>query len=467
MTIDRIDHPWAESGSLDTTLTDDKRDVGWISGDSPDQPTIERLNLLQNEDDNKLNEIIDETNDRFYRHPEYLTISDSSVEEERITKAFHPYSTAGGKTVDPVNSFSLPSSTHDIMEMEYVNNATIGKGLVFALEVGELRFWDINNESFSIITSSLNTIFGWASVNAVSMCVDDSYAYVVGYYSTNTPKIVAIDLTDGSVHPDWPSSGVALSTYSTTFENYQVKCRWVDSDKIAISQPWVSVTSGTSHAIRVIDASDGSVLGSGAGDYAGSAGKCVGVCGDGPRAYFAIQEASSTQICSMNLTSYGSTGGGGTGWPFSGNTTLGDIKCAGDTVVATWVDVSIGNIISEASGVDGNQVNRASGDTNWILNLRELIYTNLAWWAVGYQNGSDLFVLYRLDILNGPPDNSFTPDSTNCFMFEIPATTGGSLSSAHPVSRLAFSGDSIWISGQNGNVATNDFSRLPLVGCRH
>lgn len=397
------------------------------------------------------------------------TTTDADAGEASLIKNFHgaPF----GKSRDDANQFDVSSDT--VYDMQYCNHATRGRILVLPSE-SSIKAFDIEAEAdLGIIITQAQLVAGFTGITnpyAISACCDAEYIYVLCRQNTTaTPQVQAFSIADGSVHPDWPAGGVALSAYAQTYSDFEARIRWVADDKLGISQPWVSVTSGTAHGVRIIDHSDGTVLGGGAGDYPNSAGRCVGICGNGNHAFFVIQETGQAFICSMSLTSYGSTGCGAADWPVYSanwdNNEFGGIMCAGHTVVVTWVD-STAEILTVLDDERGLIVNLLSSDTNMVATLGVIAFTGLAWWALGTGDcGQALFQLNAVDRYTNASPTYTTSADRHVTRFGDYRARNYDITNVR-MSPLVYDGRDLWYLFVDSADASYYLRRLPRVNVR-
>jgi len=458
MTINKYT-PFAESGSKPSAaVLESEAAAGMVD----EQLRYTRFNGYLNRADVAINDIARDG---------VRTLSDADTETALI-KNFHaaPF----GKSRDAANVFDISSDS--VYDMQYCNHATRGRILVLPVYLS-IKAFDIEaGTDLGDIVTQAQLVAGFTSItipNPISICCDAEYVYVLCRQSaTATPQVQAFSIADGTVHPDWPAGGVAMSTYAAAYSNYwEARIRWVAADKLGVSQPWVTVTAGTHHAVKVLDSADGTVLGNGAGDFAGTSGRCVGICGNGGNAFFVIQETGQANICSMDLAAYGNTGCGGTLWPFLDvswdNNEFGGILCAGHTVVVTSAGYNNTYILRILDDENGDLASLASTDA-WILEgLGQLAFTGLSWWVLGRTADSNhtVYKLKAVDEYGVVCPNPHTPliDAVDRYAVERP--TSFNVNSCR-ISPLVFDGRDLWFLTGTSTLSYYNLRRLPRVNTR-
>lgn len=454
MTIDRIDHPWAESGSLDTTLTDAKRDVGWISGDSPDQPTIERLNLLQNEVDNRLNDIIE-------KGPGAATGSDpftTGVFQRSVPPD-------GSNAISPAFNYIDPTGTSGGSINDLVYTKKGDKNIILSVR-GDTRLvlYDIDNMVW--LEDVSETDLGNIGTAIYSACSDGTYAYVLWDDSGSDFYIQAYHMDTWTVKTGWPIGGAELSAYGVPFSTNQARVRIASSGKLFVSQPWVSLSSGTSDAVSIIDTSDGTVDGAGAGDSGSmSSGQIYSACSNGIHIFMALDNGTDLILSSMPISTPGATGCGWTWAPSSYSTgiaasSFGGLACNGDLIVMSYMDGT--NIYTTYTASQGRTAHFQTGDADVVEALGAVCTDGLNFWAIGTRervgSTNNILMLYRLDgaLSAGYYDISsalyetYTDGEDHVRGFkavinlrdDIPDLTDAPISS---------DGDSVWFCAENGS----------------
>ena len=339
MTIEILNPVFAENGDVDTDAVFNS----WASNGYT--PSIGRvrykgINKVLNRADAKLNEVIE-------RLPKSLP--DEIGELPFVQNLF-----------TPTNDFSNAGSNLNVFDLS--GDVSNFKDICFAIINGERKILIVDYSTadsdpikvFDIATGAYESACGdisgdlstpttdWCSM---SICCDATYCYVVFRDEGPTPdefRVQSWALTDWSVNPGWPSTGLALTAGSVSIDDEMVRIRNAADDKLACTQPWVAVSSGTSAGINIISKDDGTSDGVGAGNVGSvSNGQVSAVCSDGTTVFFSVELAASVMICGMTIASPGANGPSGVHWPYAyscGPTEFGGIACSGNIIVATWMD---------------------------------------------------------------------------------------------------------------------------------
>lgn len=355
MTIDKIDHPWAESGDLDTTLTDAKRDVGWVSGDSPDRPTVERFNLLQNETDTRINEIVSDT-------PPAAINRVSSVGLNLYSK-----SDCFGPPTSNLNRISVGTATSEIVSIYPTVIDGVKKLLLVDLDAAaaELIIFDIDTMTEGA-TIDLSGGLGAGTWSAQGVCADGTNAYVCFEDASYNQYVQAYNMSTWSVAAGWPASGTDYGTGSGTLS--KVKIINADADFIAIATNNALV--GTREMISLIDKSDGSIDDTGNGDSnATGAQNLYDLSSNGDDLFFYVDG----ELCSASISDL-TTGCGGSNWPLT--TSYG-----GDTTTNGRTVVSAGNAgITISDDYDAIAFTIVTGDNQKIKSPSRCAYDGMHFW---------------------------------------------------------------------------------------
>lgn len=143
--------------------------------------------------------------------------------------------------------------------------------------------------------------------NPTAMCCDGTYVYVMfeGDHATpgsRTHYIQAYALTDWSVRSGWAATGTVLPGASPTTgvyggsETMTDRCIMVPGQaKVATLNSWVPVANSNSPVVSVIDATDGSVDGYGAGDVSNTGASVYasgGLASDGTNIFFSTYDTT-------------------------------------------------------------------------------------------------------------------------------------------------------------------------------
>lgn len=424
MSIDRINHPWGETGALDTTLTDDKRDVGWVSGDSPDRPTIERFNLLQNEDDNKFNEMLDNGPKR----PMKTSTSD------QLFTGLYP---AGVSAIDSTMSVDTSKGTADFYDYAYAEISGVKKIIACdddtALNVDII---DIDTMSFdgsqALPSASLPATYTWVPVG-ITCSSDIAYILFVDSAVAVEWRIQAYDTTSWTVAAGWPATGT--DPFAGTGTVFHPSVIHATDSLLAIANPNVTVSASTDPAVVFIDKTDGTIDSSGAGDQT-SGGGPDRICSNGTYVF-------TSDGYSINISSP-SSGCGGTNWPRS--ISSNDVACIGDLVVFTTDTTNILYVSSVTNALIGTVT---SGDNSICKGTGRITTDGLYFWATGNRTvgATDRLSIFKVDPYRLTAENSSTIETVGeeivtPIAINSTATHTTSLSAESPP--IIYDGESMW-----------------------
>jgi hypothetical protein len=311
MSIDTIDHPWGGFGSLDTTLTDEKRDVGWVSGDNPDRPTVERFNLLQNETDTKLNVL---TNNA----PKTLNPAAGSLD---VIRRLYTPEISTVSLEDDINILDASDTTKEYIDTTFTIIG-VEKKLIAINKASGACEADIFDLATAVLDDTIDLSTKLPSGSGedwvpISICNDGTSAYIVFQdLNSNNTRLQAYNIATWNHKAGWSATGVALTANATAIKLGSIIC--CTNSKLAIAQNWVNVTSGTSSGILIHDMDDGAQLGTGSGDTTITDGYITPfLTSDSTYVYFCVEDDSTydVEVCSMSIASPGATGCGGSNWP--------------------------------------------------------------------------------------------------------------------------------------------------------
>ena len=380
MGIDKLT-PLGETGNL---ASDVVYDAFVSNGWSAERVKASLLDKAFNKGDNKINEILTGTGKG--------TPLDTG-EEAFIKGLFTPQDSVASP-LDPGNfldaeddtkayfnlSYTVISGAPTILAANYVTGAYVD---VFDLDAMTL---DSEND----LTAALPSGGGetWATVD---ICNDGTHAFVLFEDTTNnTFQVQSFLLTDWSTNTAWPSTGLALSGSGSP--SVKPKIKYVADDKLAVIQTWITITADTDAAVAILDATDGTLDGEGAGDVTYTSNTdAAGLSSDGTYVFFVVRDlsADNVQICSMPIASPGGTGCGGTYWPVNytditdASNYRGAMACSGSIVVVGFSkDTDLIRFIAAEIQIGASVVLKTSGtgEPNAIYNI---IWDGLGFWATG------------------------------------------------------------------------------------
>jgi hypothetical protein len=411
MTINKIDGVWAETGDKESTLTDAKKTVGWVAGADPDRPSAKRLNYLQNRIDAKANEIID-------RGPKALAVA--ATENDYVQNLFTPANAVDNTACD-LNVFDLSSDlTGNIRDFCFAIIGGERKILIVDEDVGSgnhVSVFDIATGAWESGSGDLDANLpsgGGETWYALSICADATYCYVLFVDTNASPddhQVQSFVLTNFAVNPNWPATGLALTSGSVAYDDEQAKIRNASDSKLVVTQPWVSVSSGTSAGLNIISKSDGTSDGTGAGNVGSvSNGQVSGVCSDGTTVFFPVELAATIKICGMTIASPGANGPSGIRWPWTVTASpseFGGIACSGNIIVATWSDGTL--LYSVHHTANGTIAEYSTGDVGKCYVLGQVCFDGKSFWSLGERevNASGTTYLTHMFKLKGAERGGF------------------------------------------------------------
>jgi hypothetical protein len=241
-----------------------------------------------------------------------------------------------------------------------------------------------------------------ANWNVISVCRDGNKLFAVGIGLTTFATVLhCFDIRTWEPYSGW-TTGTVIGSVSDT-EVTGISVINADDDYVAVSNPEVTVSSGTSSAVSIFNKSDGALLDSGAGDCPDvTSGSVRWITSNGTYVFFVIEEAAAAYVCSMSIASPGNTGCGVSGWPhndFSKQEYV-DIIAFGDTIFVSINDeTSLGYIYSlNSSGTVQITVDNSSSP--YCKTFGRLACDGSHIWALGSEsNGAyDRSKLFKFDI---------------------------------------------------------------------
>jgi hypothetical protein len=326
MTLTKNLHPWANDGTQesDTTLTDTKRDTGWVGGD---RPSKERFNRIQYDIDNDLNKIKAEL-------PIPYSIDFPGLMEQILATGKWP-SINFGFPHSGLNEFNYnyPTSTEALRALCVCFDPDTNYPRILALDETACRI-DVHNPRSLNPSLEPSSNSGDLSVDLPSgsgqtwmangMACDNDSVYVV-FTDTNaspdTHQIQAWDISTWDVKTGWPATGTALPLTGGGTASDTRACNVIVSSSaatLAVIQTALAVSSSSTAILSIIDIDDGTINASGAGDAptGGTYSASDSLASDGSYVYFTVRDLGTPDvyICSAAISDP-TTGCGGTGYP--------------------------------------------------------------------------------------------------------------------------------------------------------
>jgi len=448
MVLEKFDPVWAEDGTLDTTVTDAKIQTGWISGASPDRPTIELFNLLQNRVENKINEIVERIYTGIFTDDEYDVIKQVFPSDRSFC---NPQNTGGNK---------IAISTRRHIDCAICLSSTGNKLFIVNNDDNALDIVSLSNYAVdSTLTCSGNdfSLPVTASVLGVSCCSDENYLYMLFSDASNF-YLHSYDF-DMQPNPNWPATGISWSRGAFTVFP---KVRIASDDYLMINDTSVDITSGSSAGIRVYGKADGTYVGAGSGDTTLSTGTINCMTSDGTYAYFCILE-SPGEIASMPLSTPGATGRGDI-WPIlSSAYGVTDMCIAGDMLILTHSHgTSSDKTLTVYDGING-AAQTIYYNTTYVPSVAKLgtiISDGLHFYSRGYIDLDTSYYDHSIVKIN---IRSFreTLDSVNPVddgfysTYSLDRTSGLTYSQVGVDAPMAFDGRDLWVVGNNSSTTTD------------
>jgi hypothetical protein len=410
--IDKVS-TWAKLASPPTEDPPQARkDSGWNGGE---QPEAEYWNFLEEEDRDKLNEMIDDVNPNTLFRPDLLPSGVDPTSTDFI-RGLWPTGESGviygndtTLTVDAISELS---------DIAYTVESGLKK--IIALDRATNRIYIVDVDTMTVDRNSgTNLVAGLPSPTIGSwetnrLCTDGTHAYVTfrdfnfGTPSSTVYRLQAYSLSDWSVKSGWPSTGRALtgSGINDSFggHGFDNNVIFATSTKLAVVQSWNSIASNLTEAVAIIDASDGSVLTEGAGNLpVGSLSFSMGgIVSDGTHVYYSFRELSPHRAGVAKALITDLTVGGTGSWPSveDGPYAVTDVVYDGRSVTAAFADdadtypsgaVSIVRTIQISNGValctveTPNDLPGGSDPNQLPLDAVRVVYDGTNLWVHGLQ----------------------------------------------------------------------------------
>jgi len=341
-------------------------------------------------------------------------------------------------------------------------------------EVDVLDLATLSLESENDLSSGLDTT-GTQDWFPLDVCNDGTYCYVLFQDTDASPEtwcVQSYKLADFTVNTSWPATGLDLTGTGTfTLSDGQPKIIYAATDKLAVLQSWNTISSGTSAAVGIIDATDGTLDGEGAGGVTlTSTTDARGLCSNGTHVFFGVRDTSgnNVQIVSMPIASPGGSGMystlTGTDDIDDGSVYLGGLCCAGNTIVMTFKDdtsnVRAVSFVTNGTSIYINTSLITTGSTD-VDNLWNVVFDGMDFWAHGEEDiaTGETARMVRLDFVNqgscdGADNAPYRPaDSTlGTSFFSMspdPITGGAPVGISYP---MVHDGRDIWLGHTAGVV---------------
>jgi len=346
---------------------------------------------------------------------------------------------------------------------------------------------DATNVALVVMNGGNATVYGSISLagalppgnwTPTAMCGDELNLYIMlqddggGVPANTSHRVIAIEVPETHLSPltvktGWPATGVALpntgvSPYATTLAD---RIRLVGPDRIATCNSWVPAVANTSPCLSVIDATNGTILSSGAGDAPNAAANypCGGIAANGTNIVFSLELAGSQSAVASAQVANAQNGSGMALFPVNPPYTSPIQEVLYDGQVWMWVEASGGNpvVIYSNGAVRGlNDVGALYGDTRFAaldgFNLwlqerdaaNELALRGISLGEFGTAN-RDLgnMIVRRHGFMNKNEENT------------VPAANMG---------RMHYDGDAVWMimDHRAGQTLSGFIRRMPRAGVR-
>lgn len=425
MSIDNLT-PLGSTGALESETTFED----WVDGGFVDERVrYTRLNRQFYRADSKLNETINQI---------AKGVADDTGPDAFVKRLF----TSSDCLHSPTNPGCLldtSDSTKAYYSLDYTRIGGEKKLLACnystGCEVDVLDIATLSLESENDLSGGLDTS-GTQDWYPVDICNDGTYAYVLFQDTDASPEVYCVqayDMSDWTPHPDWSTTGLDLTgSGSFTLTDGGPKIIYAATDKLAVLQSWNAITAATSAAVGIIDATDGTLDGEGAGGVAyipsvNTYGR--GLCSDGTNVYYGARDtvANAVFLVSMPIASPGGTGAtnnAGSYDPNSASNYVGSLCCAGDTILMGFED-DFSNSRCVAyhydttySLISAKAALLTTGSSD-IEAVRAMAFDGLNFWAIGKYdesgNSGDEAKIIRLDFaaqgsISSTYTDVYTPD---------------------------------------------------------
>jgi hypothetical protein len=333
-----------------------------------------------------------------------------------------------------------------------------------------IHFLVVDDETLDIEYVDLSAYFPATDVNwnIVSMCKDGDKIFVIGIGMTTYATVIhCFDVKTWEPYSGW-TIGTVIGAVSG-FEVTGISVINADDDYVAVSRPEIVVTGGTSNAVSIFSKSDGTHLGSGAGDCPSVTGGSVKwITSNGTYVFFVIEETAAAYVCSMSITSPGANGCGESGWPHQSfnKEEYVDIIAFGDTIFVSINDESILGYIYNVYLSTSVRLDVDDTITPYCVRLGKLACDGSHIWALGAEvNGAyDRSKLFKIDIRQLTQvdsigtANGISPLITP-YEFDFSTTNhfqGAPDKAVKSRTPIFFNGKDIWVVGNDFTVGASD-----------
>jgi hypothetical protein len=324
----------------------------------------------------------------------------------------------------------------------------------------------VDDETLSVEYVNLSAYFPATNSdwNVISMCRDENRLFVVGIGLTTFATVLhCFDIETWEPYTGWTTGTVIGSASNTNVTGISVIN--ADDDYVAVSNPEVTVSSGSSSAVSIFSKSDGTLLGSGAGDCPSvTSGSVKWITSNGTYVFFVIEETATAYVCSMSITSPGANGCGESGWPHQdfNKEEYVDIIAFGDTVFVSINDESILGYIYNVYLSTTVRLDVDNASSPYCKTFGRLACDGSHIWALGSENNGayDRSKLFKIDIRQLTlVDSLGAADGVSPLVtpYEFEFKTSNHFQSSpdvavKPRTPLFFNGKDIWVVG-------NDFTQ--------
>lgn len=434
---------WANSGTIITPTTV-KQNTGWVAAE---QPAYEYFNWIQNKSDRSNNQLIDRANQRGFRSP-------SNPQVDRLSQFYfdqrnwlHPFSSLNYVDTSPTYRFVNLCSGW---------NYTINREVVYAIDYTDYtRIVEIRNdpEAFEIEFSDHAINLGAPGDQWEALCSDGPYIYLLGH--TGAPNF-EVQVAKYSVNP-WSATPIFYRNFGTGYTIYTSRIGQnaiisADSDNLAFLFRGADAYTDTGNVVCIL-AKDNSTYSIGRGNALSSSlyMASTGLCSDGSRVFFAIENETTPDIsflCAADISD--PTQATGPGGPISQKSfvsteTVGSILYDGNYVLALSNNMQLyAYQVSNDFWTSIGQAKSISDGISLVDDRPKMVFDGMRIWAI--LNFDDSGTNYNSFIEGFSSTNLLFTDTSQVIDFKKVF-----LSSANPddtvlaVNRAIFSDGCLWI----------------------
>jgi len=410
MTIGKFLKRWANAGTK-TAPSSAKQDTGW--GDNEQVP-YEWFNWLLDRVEAKIDKLIEE------RLASYYMNATSPI--DMLTTGLWDDSWAQGMDTANIISSGSTKEFYDLgvyFDLDYNSYLIAFDNSLLKFEIWDPRTLGLVDTS-DALTDDLPS-GGGETWEAESMCVDGSHIYATFQDTNASPEVYRVqawEIGTWNVKTGWPSTGTSLPGSGTSFGSPARNSKIVnaDVDKLATANTWITVSASSSTAVSIINKSDGTIAGSGAGDCpTGDSAQIFGLVSDGTNIIFSTLGSSNAYLCSTTIADP-TVGCGGTNYPrtlATSGVTNHLVNCGPEMIVGSYNDGSGSTAIllrthsfrnATFSEVERGQNSAATpvvGDKLVLNTPFGLIFDGINIWTLGKINNGSTFsqdVVVRTDL---------------------------------------------------------------------